>query len=136
MEEPSSFLNAFTLQPGSTTMTDSGRQSSSAPRVKMASMRRSAWSRVIIGSPRVDEGAEATAPLPFLIAAMRIAVHSQTFRQRCPVYTPIPCTDSRARLEEPHMTEFSRRTMLSAAGGVIAAAAATDGLADGQPPFG
>src|SRR5262245_37705728 len=70
---------------------------------------------------------------------MRIAVHSHTFRQRCPVYTPLPCTDSRALaldFKEAHMTEFSRRTMLGAAGGVMAAAAATDGLADGQPPFG
>src|SRR6266487_980996 len=51
MELPSSFLNAFTLQPGSTTITDSGRQSSSAPRLRMASMRRSAWSRVIMATP-------------------------------------------------------------------------------------
>jgi len=36
------------------------------------------------------------------------------------------------------MSEFSRRDMLSAAtaGGMIAAAATTDGLAEGQPPFG
>jgi oxalate decarboxylase len=36
------------------------------------------------------------------------------------------------------MSEFSRRDMLSAAaaGGMIAAAASTDGLADGQPSFG
>ena len=35
------------------------------------------------------------------------------------------------------MSEFSRRHVLGAAGGVIAAAAAaTDGSADGQPPFG
>jgi oxalate decarboxylase len=36
------------------------------------------------------------------------------------------------------MSEFSRRDMLSAAaaGGMIAAAASTDGLAEGQPPFG
>src|SRR4249920_690554 len=36
------------------------------------------------------------------------------------------------------MSEFSRRDMLSAAaaGGVIAAVASTDGLAEGQPPFG
>ena len=36
------------------------------------------------------------------------------------------------------MSEFSRRDMLSAAaaGGMIAAATSTDGLAEGQPPFG
>ena len=36
------------------------------------------------------------------------------------------------------MFEFSRRDMLSAAaaGGMIAAATSTDGLAEGQPPFG
>ena len=36
------------------------------------------------------------------------------------------------------MTEFSRRNLLgaAAAGGAVAVAAATDGLADGQPPFG
>jgi oxalate decarboxylase len=36
------------------------------------------------------------------------------------------------------MTEFSRRNLLgaAAAGGAIAVATATDGLADGQPPFG
>ena len=36
------------------------------------------------------------------------------------------------------MTEFSRRNLLgaAAAGGAIVAAAATDGLAEGQPPFG
>src|SRR2546423_1640618 len=49
MELPSSFLNALTLQPGSTTMTESGRQSSSAPCPRMASMRRFAWSSVIAG---------------------------------------------------------------------------------------
>src|SRR6478672_2968553 len=36
------------------------------------------------------------------------------------------------------MSEFSRRDMLSAAaaGGMVAAAPSTDGLAEGQPPFG
>jgi oxalate decarboxylase len=34
------------------------------------------------------------------------------------------------------MSEFSRRNVLGAAGSVFAAAAATDALADGQPPFG
>jgi len=36
------------------------------------------------------------------------------------------------------MSEFSRREMLSAAaaGGMVAAAPSTDGLAEGQPPFG
>ena len=36
------------------------------------------------------------------------------------------------------MSEFSRREMLSAAaaGGMAAAAMSTDGLAEGQPPFG
>src|SRR5262245_65583390 len=60
MELPSSFLNAFTLHPGSTTITESGRQSSSAPRARMASMRRSACARVmaVMGPPfdRVAEG--------------------------------------------------------------------------------
>src|SRR5713226_4889592 len=49
MEEPSSFWNAFGLQPGSTTITDSGRQSSSAPRARIAAMMRLAWSSVIAG---------------------------------------------------------------------------------------
>jgi len=35
-------LNAFTLQPGSTTMTLKGRQLSAAPRAMIASMMRSA----------------------------------------------------------------------------------------------
>ena len=65
MELPSSFLNAFTLQPGSTTITESGRQSSSAPRLRMASMRRSAWSRVmaVMGPPvaMIRCGASASA---------------------------------------------------------------------------
>src|SRR5205823_11225551 len=53
MELPSSFLNAFTLHPGSTTMTASGRQSSSAPRARTASIRRSACASVmaVIGPP-------------------------------------------------------------------------------------
>jgi hypothetical protein len=42
MEAPSSFLNAFTLQPGSTTSTDSGLKFSSAPRLRIASMMHSA----------------------------------------------------------------------------------------------
>src|SRR5215213_5884467 len=46
MEEPSSFWNAFTLQPGSTTITESGRQSTSAPRLSTAAMMRLACSRV------------------------------------------------------------------------------------------
>src|SRR5262245_58193994 len=67
MELPSSFLNAFTLQPGSTTITDSGRQSSSAPRLKMASMSRSACSSVIIDFPCrrvVVTGLYHSLPLP------------------------------------------------------------------------
>jgi len=47
MEAPSSFWNAFTLQPGSTTITLSGRRSNSAPRLRMAAMMRLAWSRVM-----------------------------------------------------------------------------------------
>src|SRR4051812_42794542 len=47
MEEPSSFWNAFTTQPGSTTITLKGRQSTSAPRCKIAAMMRLAWSRVM-----------------------------------------------------------------------------------------
>jgi hypothetical protein len=38
IEAPSSFWNAFTMQPGSTTTTLIGRQSSSMPRLMMAAM--------------------------------------------------------------------------------------------------
>src|SRR5580692_1353461 len=48
MEAPSSFLKAFTLQPGSTTMTLIGRQLSSTPRAMAASMMRSACAIVIV----------------------------------------------------------------------------------------
>ena len=49
IDEPSSFWNAFTLQPGSTTITDSGRHWSSAPRARIASMMRFALARVSMG---------------------------------------------------------------------------------------
>src|SRR5882672_2185867 len=125
MEAPSSFLNAFTLHPGSTTITESGRQSSSAPRLKMASMRRSAWSRVIIGSPLgLDEGAAGL--LPFLTAAARmvLAARDDTPPSRSPVYTrsdtailALACSPA----QEAPMPEFSRRNLLgaAAAGGVL-----------------
>src|ERR1700674_4695260 len=61
IEEPSSFWNAFTLQPGSTTTTDSGRQLSSAPRDRIASMMRFAGARVSTTTsslPLPDGGAE------------------------------------------------------------------------------
>ena len=48
MEAPSSFLKAFTLQPGSTTMTLIGRQLSSTPRAMTASMMRSACASVMV----------------------------------------------------------------------------------------
>src|SRR5580658_3522039 len=60
MEAPSSFLKAFTLQPGSTTMTLIGRQLSSTPRAIAASIMRSACLSVIV----VMGGYSWAEPLP------------------------------------------------------------------------
>ena len=47
IEDPSSFWNALTMQPGSTTTTLKGRHSSSAPRLMIVSMIRLACSSVM-----------------------------------------------------------------------------------------
>src|SRR5271155_4068587 len=46
IEAPSSFWNAFPLQPGSTTITASGRQPSATPRSRIAAMMRLACANV------------------------------------------------------------------------------------------
>src|SRR5262249_22950402 len=134
MELPSSFLNAFTLHPGSTTITESGRQSSSAPRARMASMRRSACARGMAGmGPPFDRGRGGGA--------------GRTLARRggpawlCPGWGLWNPSARSARALDPRrlrMTEFSRRDMLgaAAAGGMAAAATSTETFGQGQPPFG
>src|SRR5262249_6070407 len=134
MELPSSFLNAFTLHPGSTTITESGRQSSSAPRARMASMRRSACARVmaVIGPP--------------VYRGRCRGVLNTMGRRACRAWLTrdgglCPPSARSARALDPRrlrMTEFSRRDMLgaAAAGGMVAAATSTETFGQGQPPFG
>src|SRR5262245_26408978 len=73
--------------------------------------------------------------------ANRSAVRLHTRASRSAVYTRLQASilvRSCAISGRLIMTEFSRRNLLgaAAAGGAVAVAAATDGLADGQPPFG
>src|SRR5260221_5841735 len=135
MELPSSFLNAFTLHPGSTTITESGRQSSSAPRARMASMRRSACARVM-----------AVMGPPSSWRWMRVLLQHTPAQPVCRAWLTRnrklrhPSARSASALDPRRlrMGEFSRRDMLgaAAAGGMVAAATNTETFGQGQPPFG
>src|SRR5258708_1362167 len=135
MELPSSFLNAFTLHPGSTTITESGRQSSSAPRARMASIRRSACARVtaVMGPPSSWRWVRVLLPH----TPAQTPGRAWLTRNR---WLGHPSARSEWALDPRRlrMGEFSRRDMLgaAAAGGMVAAATSTETFGQGQPPFG
>jgi hypothetical protein len=91
IELPSSFWNAFTLQPGSTTITLIGRQSISAARRSTASMMRLARSRVMAGMASSRLWSEVADVLAGFLPA----------KQAGPVVKPAGVTYLRAHPSEP-----------------------------------